>query len=158
MKKAFLYRYLRSIENKGIISLCVLGSYCSANGQDLEPRAYVRVPINANIILPGFNHSHGEVLTDPSVPLRDFKANVETFTLGYAHTFSLFGRTAQAFAVLPFCLAHASALVSGQFQAVDRSGLADIRARLSVLLIGGPALTLREFVKQKKPHTVLGTS
>src|SRR5215217_4225069 len=130
------------IENTGIIFLFVFGSYFNGNAQDLEPRAYIRVPVNANIILPGFNHSHGEVLTDPSVPLKDFKANVETFTLGYAHAFRLFGRTAQAFAVLPFCSAHATALISGQFQAADRTGTADMRARLSVLLLGGRALTL----------------
>src|SRR3954466_7850151 len=144
MSKAFSNRWLRSIENFCFILLFVAASCFNGKAQDLEPRAYIRIPVNANIILPGFNHSHGEVLTDPSVPLKDFKANVETFTLGYAHTFRLFGRTAQAFAVLPICIGHATALVSGQFQAADRTGTADMRARLSVLLLGGPALTLSE--------------
>src|SRR5215213_8562808 len=100
MNEVFLYVHLRLIENTGIILFCILGSF---NAQDLEPRAYIRIPVNANVILPGFNHSQGQVLTDPSVPLKDFKARVETFTIGYAHTFSLFGLTAQAFAVLPLC-------------------------------------------------------
>jgi len=152
------YLYLRVRETTGIILLCLLATNFNGNAQDLEPRAYIRIPINANVILPGFNHSQGQVLTDPSVPLEDFKARVETFTIGYAHTFSLFGLTAQAFAVLPLCYAHASALAFGQFQSVDRTGMADTRARLSVLLLGGRAETLGEFVKQKKRQTILGTS
>src|SRR3954447_15085774 len=135
MSKAFLNRRPRSIENFGFILLFVAASFFNGKAQDLEPRAYIRIPVNANIILPAFSHSHGEVLTDPSVPLKDFKANVETVTLGYAHTFSLFGLTAQAFAVLPFCFAHASALVLNQSQAVDRRGTADMRLRLSLLLL-----------------------
>ena len=158
MIKAFLNRCQQVIGNSAIILFCILGSCFHGHGQDLEPRAYVRIPVDANILLTGFNHSHGEVLTDPSVPLKDFKANVEVFTLGYAHTFRLFGRTAQAFAMLPFCFAHANALVFGQFKAVDRTGAADIRARLSVLLLGGPALSLAEFAKKKKTGTILGTS
>src|SRR5207245_7536330 len=103
MSKKRLNGYLWPIEkDTGIILLFVFGSCFNGIAQDLEPRAYIRVPIKANIILPGFSNSHGKVLTDPSVPLKDFKANVETFTLGYAHTFRMFGRTAQAFAVLPF--------------------------------------------------------
>jgi hypothetical protein len=135
----------------------VLCSCLTLKAQDLEPRAYLHIPINANFLIPGFNHSHGKILTDPSIPLKDFKANVEMLTLGYGRTFSLFGLTSQAFAVLPVCYAEATALVAGQSRKVDRRGTADIRARLSVLLIGGRALKLKEFAKRKK-GTILGTS
>ena len=157
MRKALLKRLLSTIKNTSLLLLWMLVSFLNAGCQDLEPRAYLRLPVNANVILPGFNHSHGEVLTDPSVPLKDFKANVEMVTVGYAHTFSLFGLTAQAFGVLPICYARASALVFGQSQAVERKGTADMRFRLSVLLLGGKALTLSEFSK-RKIGTILGTS
>ena len=157
MRKALLKRLSSTIKNTCVLLLWMLVSFLKAGCQDLEPRAYLRLPVNANVILPGFNHSHGEVLTDPSVPLKDFKANVEMVTVGYAHTFSLFGLTAQAFGVLPICYARASALVFGQSQAVERKGTADMRFRLSVLLVGGKALTLSEFSK-RKIGTILGTS
>jgi hypothetical protein len=157
MNKAVVKRLLSTIENTSVCVLWMLLCYFNGTCQDLEPRAYIRLPVNANVILPGFNHSHGEVLTDPSVPLKDFKANVEIVTLGYARTFSLFGLTAQGFALLPFCYAHATALVFGQSQAVDRTGTADMRLRLSVLLLGGKALKLSEFPK-RKIGTILGTS
>jgi hypothetical protein len=156
--KSFLIRRFYSFINTGIILLCLLGSWFHSNGQDLEPRAYLRVPVNVNVMLPGFNYSQGKVLTDPSIPLKDFKANVEMVSLAYARTFSLFGLTAQAFVAQPFCFAHASALVNSQFTSVDRTGLADTRARLSVLLLGGKALKMPEFVKNKQRRTILGTS
>lgn len=143
---------------KIILTICLLGQELFGNAQDLEPRGYIRFPVNANILLPGFSYSQGKVLTDPNIPLKDFKANVETISLGYGRTFNLFGLTAQAFGVLPLCTAHASAQVNGQFQSVDRTGAADIRARFSVLLLGGKALTLNEYIKQKKRYTILGTS
>jgi hypothetical protein len=146
------------LKRLGILLSILLNTAFCALAQDLEPRAYIRIPIKTNVILPGFSYSQGKVLTDPSLPLKDFKASVETISLGYAHTFNLFGQTAQAFAVLPFCFAHASALVNGQSQAVDRIGTADIRARLSVLLLGGKSVTWKEFAKHKKPSTILGTS
>ena len=149
---------MRQYESAGIALFFMLAGCFNLYAQDLEPRAYIRIPVNANVILPGFSHSQGKVLTDPTVPLKDFKANVETITLGYARSFNLFGLTAQAFTVIPYCFAHASADVNGQFQAVDRIGAADLRARLSVLLLGGRALTLAELRQQKKRHTILGTS
>jgi hypothetical protein len=158
MDAKFLNEYIRGIADSlfclGLMLMLCFGVEC----QDLEPRAYVRFPVNANVILPGSSFSQGKVLTDPNVPLKDFKANVGIVSLGYAHTFNLFGLTAQAFTVLPFCFAHASAEVNGQFQSVDRTGTADIRARLSVLVVGGRALTLSELQQQKKRHTILGTS
>jgi len=141
-----------------VLLIILLGASYQGISQDLEPRAYIRLPTNINVILPGFSYSNGRVLTDPSVPLKDFKASVGSFLLGYGRTFSFFGKTAQAFAVVPLCKAHASALVNGQSQEVDRTGSADLRARLSVLLIGGKSAGRAEFAKQKKPTTILGTS
>jgi hypothetical protein len=158
MDKAFFTTGAARALIRYIILLNVAIVSMKARGQDLEPRAYIRVPIKVNVILSGFSYSKGKVLTDPSVPLKDFKANVEAFTLGYARTFKLFGKTAQAFAAVPFCFAKATASVNGQFTSVNRTGTADIRARISILLLGGKAYTMSEFVKQKKPRTILGTS
>ena len=149
---------MQATKKTGIFLLSILVYCFHVNAQDLEPRGYIRIPVNANILLPGFSYSNGQVLTDPNVPLKDFKAKVEIFTLGYGRTFSLFGLTSQVVVVLPLCHAHATADVNGQFTSVDRTGTADMRARISVLLLGGKALTLGEFIKQKKRTTILGTS
>jgi hypothetical protein len=157
MNKRFL-KLLLTLKKRGriLFTLLFIGQF--ANAQDLEPRAYIRLPSHLNVVLPVISYSSGRVLTDPSVPLKEFKATVSTFALGYARTFNLFGKSAQAFAVVPLCVAHASALVNGQFQEVDRRGSADIKSRLSVLLIGGKSSTRAEFAKTKKPSTILGAS
>jgi len=132
-------------------------STCALMAQDLDPRAYVKVPVNCSLLIGGLTHSQGGVLTDPTLPLENLEAKVQTVTIGGVRTFSFFGRTAQALVVLPFASLNATALVNGQAQSASRSGIADTRLRLSVLLLGGKAVTLDEFPKTKK-STIIGTS
>ena len=142
---------------KCFISLCTLCMVVKLNAQDLEPRAYVRVPININLLGAGFSFSKGGVVTDPTIPLTDLKATLGVGTLSYLHSFSLFGLTAQTLAVLPYASGKASALVNGQSQNAYISGIGDMRFRISTLLFGAPAITIRDFAKTT-PRTVLGTS
>jgi Putative MetA-pathway of phenol degradation len=127
------------------------------NAQDLDPRAYVWVPINGNFLSSGFAFSEGGVLTDPSLPIENLKANVQTLNAGYLRSFNLFGKTATAFAALPYSWAQASADLNGQRESISRSGFSDMRMRLSVLLVGAPATTIQKFA-QVKHKTILGIS
>jgi hypothetical protein len=143
---------------KVFIVFCCLVLYAvSLFAQDLDPRAYARAPINATTLIWGYSFSKGGVVTDPTLPLEDLDATVHATSLGVAHTFSLFGLTSQAMAVLPISWASASAKVNGTPQEAYRSGLADMRLRVSVLLLGAPAVTIDQFrVAPRK--TVLGVS
>jgi hypothetical protein len=147
----------RAIKIPGTSFLFALVYISIANSQDLDPRAYARVPVNGTVLISNFTFSKGGVVTDPTLPLRDLEASVEASSVGVAHTFRLFGQTAQAFAVLPYGWAQASAIIGGQSESITRSGLADMRLRCSVLLLGGKAATLEEFSKILN-RTVLGTS
>jgi hypothetical protein len=147
----------KSVKRLSYIFLYTLGFVIKSNAQDLEPRAYVRIPVNINLIGAGFSFSKGGVVTDPTIPLTNLKATLGTGILNYVHSFSLFGLTAQALAVLPYSSGKASALVNGQSQSRYLSGIGDMRFRLSALLFGAPAVSIREFSKEI-PKTVLGTS
>ena len=125
--------------------------------QDLDPRAYVRVPVDINVLVTGFNYTYGGVLLDPASPIQDLEAKVETPVLGFVRSFSLFGLTSQAFAVLPYSWAQVSGKVIGADSSITRSGLGDMRLRLSVLLVGARAATLTEFAKYS-PGLIIGTS
>ena len=125
--------------------------------QDLDPRAYVWVPIKGNFLSSGFAFSQGGVLTDPSLPIENLKASVQSINFGYARSFNLFGKTATAFAAMPYSWAQASADVNGQRESITRSGFSDMRMRLSVLLLGAPATPIEKFA-QKKQKTILGLS
>ncbi|MBK8293128.1 MAG: transporter [Flammeovirgaceae bacterium] len=125
--------------------------------QDLDPRAYVKAPINGTLLVGNLTHSQGGVLTDPTLPLEDLEATVQTVVIGGVRTFSFLGQSAQALVVMPFAILDATASVNGQPQSASRSGLADTRFRFSVLLLGGKAVTLEDFPKAKK-STLIGTS
>jgi hypothetical protein len=128
-----------------------------ARAQDLDPRAYVHVPVNATFMMLGFGVSDGAVVTDPTLAITDVQATVVTPSLGAGRSFSLFGRTAQAFAVLPFSWAEVTGNVFGDGAATERAGLSDVRLRLSWLVRGGPAASVVEIAKAP-PRTILGVS
>lgn len=130
---------------------------CSLQAQDLDPRAYLWVPVKTNTIIAGYSYSHGGILTDPTLPIEDLEATVQGASLGYVHTFGLFGLTSSAMVAVPYSWAEASGKVVGQAQSITRSGLADSRLRFTVLLHGGPAVGVQEFIKSPK-KTLVGFS
>ena len=137
--------------------LCLLVIPGQLSAQDLDPRAYARVPINLTLVVAGFSYLEGGVVTDAASPIQDLHATVRTPSLGLGRSFSLFGKTAQAFAALPYSWAHATGLVLGRDSSTSRSGLSDLRFRFSVLLSGAPAATPKEFPNVPR-QLVVGTS
>jgi hypothetical protein len=137
--------------------LLLLAIVNTANGQDQDPRAYVKAPIRGTLLIAGYGHSKGGVATDPTLPVDDLKATVNSVSVGVARTFSFFGYSAQALAVVPFGWVDASARVNSQTENVSRTGFFDMRMRMSVLLLGGRAVTASEFAKEKV-RTLVGAS
>jgi hypothetical protein len=125
--------------------------------QDLDPRAYARAPINSTVAITGFSFSSGSVLTDPTLPVQNLNANISTPSVGLARVFGLFGKTAQALAALPYSWAEVTGELNEQAARTTRSGLSDMRLRLSVLVAGAPAMTLQQLAKTpRKP--IIGLS
>jgi hypothetical protein len=125
--------------------------------QDLDPRAYVWLPVKTSTFISGFSYSQGGVVTDPTLPIQDLEASVQTASLGYVYAFNLFGLTSQAMVALPYSWAQASGKVLGQAESITRSGFADTRIRFTVLLHGAPAVDLPTFMKAQK-KTIVGFS
>ena len=139
----------------GVIWLVLVAT--SAAAQDLDPRTYAKVPVGFTVAIAGFSVSSGGVLTDPTLPVENVHANVWAPSLGIVTSFGLFGRTAQVLVALPYSWVHATGDVAESSQQVDRSGLSDMRFRLSVLLAGAPAMTPQEFAKSPR-RPIVGTS
>ena len=137
--------------------MCLMFFTATLSAQDLNPRAYTRVPVDLPFIVAGFGYTYGSVLLDPTLPIQDLEAKVETPSLGVGTTFSLFGLTSQAFVALPYSWAQVSGKVVGEDSSITRSGLGDTRFRLSVLFLGAPAVTMAQFAKSS-PQSVLGAS
>jgi len=139
-----------------LAALSALGA-TGVRAQELEPRAYSPNPTGANFVLMAYGHSTGDVVFDPSVPITDVNAHVNQAAVFYGRTFGLFGRSASAAIQLPYAWGTVEGNVFESRMSVHRSGLADLRLRLTSNLIGGPALAPREFA-QRRPRTTLGTS
>lgn len=137
-------------------ALCLLFLTAEASAQDLDPRAYARIPVDMSFVVAGFSYSSGGMVTDVTMPMQNGHADVETPSIAVGHTFSLFGQTAQAYAALPYSWAQGSAEVGGQTQNITRSGFSDMRLRFSMLFLGAPAAKGEEFAKVPR-QTILGT-
>jgi hypothetical protein len=129
----------------------------SSTAQELTPRLYAPAPTGGNIVVLGYGRSTGEVLFDPSLPFDDVSAGINTGTLLYGHTFGILGRSANFTVAAPYVWGDIDGYVAGEYASVTRSGLADMRAQLTVNLFGGPALSPREFASVR-PDTILGLS
>jgi len=128
-----------------------------AMAQELEPRAYSASPVGANFALLGYSWSSGEVLLDASLPVSDVEARIDSLIAGYSRTFGLAGRAASLALTAPWFRGTMSGDVGESRRTIERVGLGDVRLRIAVNLLGGPALTPAEFAT-RQPKTTLGAS
>jgi hypothetical protein len=137
-------RGARSIAaNLALVGLLVAAD--RAFGQELEPRAFSPSPVGTTFVLGGFGKSEGGILFDPALDIDNVQADLWIATVGAGHTFGVGGRQARVLAVLPIAWGSLAGNVSAQARRQDLAGLVDPRFKLSVGLVGAPALTLAQF-------------
>lgn len=131
--------------------LSLLSSIC-ASAQDLEPRVYSASPVGTTFLQFAFGRSAGEVVFDPTIPITNVQATLYSPTVGVSHTFGLLGRQTLFSAALPYVWGNVTGEVGTQSGKVHRSGVGDLRLRYSVNLHGSPALTPREFARNRHSY------
>jgi Putative MetA-pathway of phenol degradation len=144
---------LRTLIVVGVAGLFAGGG----RSQELAPRAYLITPTGSNAVILSYSFFDGSVFTDPTVPIQDFKARYHSEILSYYQAFGFLGRSANVTGSLPYALGNFQATGPSAERHVYRSGLADSRVRLAVNLIGGPAMSLKEYLDWHE-KTVLGAS
>ena len=125
--------------------------------QEMEPRAYSAVPIDTNFVVGSFRSVAGDVALDPSLPISNVKASVETAALGYDRTFELFGQTASVALLVPYLYGDLSGDVCTEGRKITRQGLGDAGLRFTYHFIGNPALAPAEFAR-REPTTTVGVN
>jgi hypothetical protein len=142
-----------------VVVAVVLTAAGQASAQDLEPRAYSASPLGTNFFGVVLGTSQGGVLFDPSVPITDAEASINLTSLGYGRTFGLWGRQGLVTVAVPYAWGDVKGFVGEETEArrVTRSGLTDVRARVSLNLIGSPALDRAAFAAAPR-RTILGLS
>lgn len=127
--------------------------------QDLAPRAYTITPRGSNSLTLSYTYNTGELLFEGTVPIENATGRLSVPVLAYYRAFSLFGRSANALAALPYGFGTFAGDVRDVGRSVDRSGLFDAQFRLSVNLLGGPAMTLGQMRERKwQQKHLLGAS
>jgi len=144
------------IREFGIACLILLTGYAAAS-QELEPRVYAALPKNLDVLAVVYGYSHGNVLSDPSLPISNFTINAHTIGAGYVHTFALANKLARVQVILPYTILAGKLQVNGRDTSGSRSGFGDLRLRLGMNLTGSPPLSRKEFV-QYKQETIFGAS
>jgi hypothetical protein len=79
-------------------------------------------------------------------------------SVGVGQTFGVLGRQAMFTAALPYGWGNASGDVGNGLQSIYRSGLADVRTRVSLNLLGVPAMSPREFATRPHRRLIVATS
>jgi len=94
---------LISAGRSGVVAaLAILALARPVRAQDMEPRAYSPSPLGTNFLAVTVGNSSGAVLFDPSVPITDTHADLNSVVVGYARTIRLGGRQGLVAAMLPF--------------------------------------------------------
>jgi len=146
--------FIAAVASLALTSIFLPGS---ANAQSLEPRAYSNVPVGMNFLILGYAYQQGDVLLDPSVPVKDVSAKVHTAFLAYARSLDVLGKSGKFDIVVPCAWLSATGTANEESLSRNVSGIADPAVRFSVNLYGAPALSFEEF-KNYRQNTILGIS
>lgn len=137
-----------------LVAAIVLAAAVPGPAQELEPRAYRTAPVGFNFLLATYQWSSGNVLIDPTVPIEDLNVDLHTATVSYMRTLGLFGRSASFTVSVPYGYITGSARVEGDLVTASRAGSADLRMRVVVNLLGGPAMTPKEFAQHPRGRSM----
>jgi hypothetical protein len=138
-------------------TLALLSMPVCASAQELEPGAYWPIPTGLSIVTVANSFNWGDLSFDPSAPIDEASATIDTMALAFTRAFSLGGRSANAGVMLPVIGGHLEGRYLGEPAEVGRFGLGDPRLRLAMNLYGAPAMTLKEFASYRQ-RTIVGVS
>jgi hypothetical protein len=126
-------------------ALAVLLMSAGAAAQELDPGAYWPIPTGVNVLTVVNSFNWGDVAFDPSAPIDEASATIDTVAFAFTRAFSLAGRSANAAVVLPVIGGHVEGLYLGEPAQVGRFGLGDPRLKLAINLYGAPAMGAKAF-------------
>jgi len=129
----------------------------SLQAQELEPRSLTNIPTGMNFGVMGYAWSQGNILLDPVLTIEDLHANVHGIFAAYVRSVNVFGKSGKIDVVLPFAAGDWSGTVSQQYEETSRNGFGDPKIRLSVNLLGSPALHAEEYGSYQQ-KTILGVN
>src|SRR6187549_1703944 len=83
--------------------------------QELEPRAYSVSPVKTNFVVLSNAYAAGDLTFDPSLPVEDGSANINTMVAGYFRSMNLLGRSGNFTVVVPYSSGTVQGVLAGEF-------------------------------------------
>jgi hypothetical protein len=139
------------------LALASVAAGSGAAAQAIEPRAYSPAPVGLNFVIAGWAWTEGGLAFDTSVPIEDAQLNTTGPVVAYARTLDLFGRSGKFDAIVPAARVEGSAIYRGEPIRREVEGFADPLLRLSVSLLGAPAMSPAEF-RSYRQDLIVGAS
>ena len=144
-----------------ILGATLFFSQFKAFSQDVEPRRWTPIPLDARVIGAGYAYTSGEVLFDPSVFARDVEVSIHSMAFSYVHPLRIGNKFARLGFLIPVNFESWTGLLEEVPRSVNRNGLVDPRIRFSINLIGAPASDLKglqAYYQENPTHTTVGLS
>jgi hypothetical protein len=140
-----------------VLAIALLPGVTDATAQEAEPRAYSNTPVGLNFLIAGYLYSEGKLAFDPNLSIADAKFHANTGLVAYVRSFDFAGQSAKFDVIVPASSFAAQGVVNGMPRDREMSGLGDPRFRVSVNLVGAPALLAKDFSSYKQ-DLIVGVS
>jgi hypothetical protein len=124
--------------------------------QSLEPRAYADVPVGMNFLIAGYTYSQGDLET-AALPVANPRFDAASGIFAYAHSLDLWGKSGKFDVGVPYSWLSGTGEFEGSRVSRKVDGFSDPSFRLSVNLLGAPALTPQQF-RDYRQDLVIGVS
>ena len=128
----------------------------AATAQTLEPRMFSNAPVGMNFAGLTSLYSWGNVLVDPSLPVEDVEADINSLAAAYVRVLQFLGQSSKLVLVAPFVNAEARGLVEGKPASASWTGFADPLVKFSFNFVGAPAMTLQEMLSYRQKMIIGG--
>lgn len=136
----------------GTLLLLVMAGGVAAD--DVEPRRWTPLPVGTTVAGIAVINGKGDISLDPVLQIEDGTVEQTTAVLSAVHAFDLLGKQARIDVRVPYQDARWEGLLAGLPRTRDVRGFADPRVRLSVNLLGPPALGADDFQAYRAAHPV----
>jgi hypothetical protein len=140
-----------------VTTIATLLTPAFASAQELEPGAYWPIPRGLNIATVVNSFNSGDVAFDPSAPIDEASATINTTAFSFTRAFNLAGRSANVGVAVPVIVGHVQGRYLGGPAEVHRFGPGDPRLRLAMNLYGAPSMTPKAFASYRQ-QTIVGIS
>ena len=122
----------------------------NAKAQDAEPRLYSNTPVGLNFLIGGSIYAEGKLAFDPELAIADADFESLTGVAAYVRSFNAWGKSAKVDVIVPYTGFSARAIVAGEPHKREMTGFGDPRFRVSVNVLGAPAMSIQEFARYKQ--------